>query len=226
MANKYDTAKIYKIISNEVDDVYYGSTCQPLSSRLAHHVADYKRYLLGKRSYISSFELIKRSHYDIILVEQFPCNGVEELRMRERYYIENYNCINRTIPIRTHEEHNLMKQEYWKQYYDKNKDQLLDSRKEYKLQYYKENKEHIIQTSTRYYELHRERKVQDAHAYRCENINKIHEYDRNRPNKLERSAKQAITFVCECGSSIRKGDKARHEKTITHTSFISNKTAL
>ena len=41
--------KIYKIVSNQTDDIYIGSTCQKLlSTRLGKHRDDYKRWVEGK----------------------------------------------------------------------------------------------------------------------------------------------------------------------------------
>ena len=48
---------------------YVGSTCEPtLARRLAKHVSDYKQYLQGKGSNISSFIILKMDDYDIVLL--------------------------------------------------------------------------------------------------------------------------------------------------------------
>jgi len=98
--NKYQRAKIYKIVSNAVPDVYIGSTCEPyLSNRLAGHRGNYKRYLNGKSPCCSSYKILGTNDYDIILIEQYPCNNKEELHARERYWIEiTKNCVNKRSP--------------------------------------------------------------------------------------------------------------------------------
>ena len=85
---KYQKGKIYKIVSNELDLVYYGSTTKTLKQRLNDHRGHYKRYLKGKGQYYSSFELMKLDDAQIILVEDFPCENKKELHQRERFYIE------------------------------------------------------------------------------------------------------------------------------------------
>ena len=45
----YSLGKIYKLVSNQTDDIYIGSTCQKLlSTRLCGHIQDYKRWVEGK----------------------------------------------------------------------------------------------------------------------------------------------------------------------------------
>ncbi len=52
----YENGKIYKIVCNQTQQQYIGSTTlELLSQRLAKHVSNYKSHLIGKNSYISSF---------------------------------------------------------------------------------------------------------------------------------------------------------------------------
>ena len=61
----YKNGKIYKIVCNTTGLQYIGSTCNPyLSTRLAGHRSDYKRYLQNKTRYISSFEVLKNNNYE------------------------------------------------------------------------------------------------------------------------------------------------------------------
>lgn len=41
----------------------------------------------------------------ITLKEKFPCNDNDELHARERFYIDNNDCVNKNIPGRTAEEY-------------------------------------------------------------------------------------------------------------------------
>ena len=45
--NKYNNSKIYKIVCNITNEVYYGSTVQGLSKRLKGHVNDSKQFVLA-----------------------------------------------------------------------------------------------------------------------------------------------------------------------------------
>lgn len=84
----YQNGKIYKIISNQIDKVYIGSTTQPLCERLAGHRNNYKRYLANKDPYMTSFELIKYDDAKIILLENYPCKNKEELCSKEQDWID------------------------------------------------------------------------------------------------------------------------------------------
>ncbi len=108
----YGNGKIYKLISNNSDKIYIGSTCQSLAKRKAKHKEDSIRYNNGKYHYVSSFELFNLGDVDVILLENYPCKNKEELHARERFYIEENldTCVNVKVPNRT-------KQEYRKKRY-------------------------------------------------------------------------------------------------------------
>lgn len=85
--NKYQEGKIYKIICDDFDKIYIGSTVQKLCMRLASHKS---------KQCCHSRELFKYPNVKIELIERFPCSSKDELRIREQYHInENKNqCIN------------------------------------------------------------------------------------------------------------------------------------
>jgi len=123
----YNNGKIYKIVDNTNNKIYVGSTTKYyLSDRLSGHRCDYRRYLKGKHSYVSSFEIIKNNDYDIVLLELVNCNSKEELKARERYYIETLDCINKNIPGRTNKEYINDNKDVMCMYY-KNKNMWLNS---------------------------------------------------------------------------------------------------
>ena len=149
--NKYNKGKIYKIVDDSNNNVYYGSTIEKyISNRLAKHKTGYKRYLLGKRKYVSSFDILKNNNYHIELVKEVNCNNNFQLKERERYYIVNFECVNKYIPNRT-------SKEYYIDNKDKNKDKIKD--------YYINNKEMIN-------EQHKK--------YNIKNKDKRKEYDKNK----------------------------------------------
>jgi hypothetical protein len=135
MPINYQNGKIYKIYSYENDDVYYGSTCETLSQRMARHRGHLKDYKNGKGANITSFKILELTSAKIELVEEFPCNSKEELLQREGYYIRNNNCVNKCIAGRT-------KKEYNEQYCEKNKEQIKEKKKEYRQQNKDKNKEY------------------------------------------------------------------------------------
>jgi predicted GIY-YIG superfamily endonuclease len=126
MDNKYSNGKIYKIVDETNGNVYIGSTIKDLDRRLREHFNDYKIYLRGKRTNITSFAIIKNALYHIELVEVVVANNKEELHARERFHIANTpNCINKYRKL------NLTRDELlndWNQYYAKNKAEINANR--------------------------------------------------------------------------------------------------
>lgn len=169
----YKNGKIYKIINDENEDVYYGSTIQTLKERFESHKNDYKVYLNGKYDYVTSFEIVKYSSCKIILVENFPCKSRYELEVRERYYIEKYKCVNKIVPTRTCKEwkndnKDILKEKR-KQNYQENKEKIREEAKQYRL----ENKEKINKYNAQYYQENKEKCKKQANEYYAENTEKI-----------------------------------------------------
>ena len=116
--NKYEKSKIYKIVCNITGEIYFGSTTEThLCKRLAKHRNSFKRYKEGKYHFNSSFPIIERGDYNVVLVELCNFKSKDELFKRERDYIENNKCVNRIIPIS-----NLTKKERKKVYDTNSKD--------------------------------------------------------------------------------------------------------
>jgi hypothetical protein len=96
---------------------------------LAKHVANYKDYKIGKYPYVTSFTVIENDDYDIILLQHVEnCKSKDEFHARERYYIENNECVNKCIPNRTKQEYREQNKDKIKEYSDlycqKNKDRI------------------------------------------------------------------------------------------------------
>ena len=95
--NKYNKGKIYKITSPNTEDVYYGSTILSLNKRFRTHKK------------CNSKKIIDAGDAKVELVENYPCESKQELLWRERYYIENFDCVNKMKPIVTKEEEIITK---------------------------------------------------------------------------------------------------------------------
>ncbi len=126
----YQNGKIYKIYNDDNDLVYYGSTVQPLYKRLYQH-----KYNAKQKYQCKSHNLgVDIDKCKIVLVENYSCNSKEELHRRERFYIENNKCVNKSIPCRTRKEYREDNKEkfnlYKKNWSDKNKDYYIKWREE------------------------------------------------------------------------------------------------
>ena len=157
---------IYRIYDNTNGNVYYGSTTQKVSQRVSEHRRHYKQYLNGTSPYVRSYDIIANEDYDYNIEEVIDCENKYELRKRERWYIENNDCINKCIPTRSIKEwcetNKDKTKEYNKEYYQKNKEQRKeyyeknrDKKKEQSSEYYEKNKEKLKEYMKEYYQKHK-----------------------------------------------------------------------
>ena len=125
LKNKFYNSKIYKIVDNTNDNVYIGSCCSSLKTRLSTHKCSYemllfkniKSYEINKnKNYIKSYEIIKNGDYKIELLEDCDINTKQELLERERYYIENNNCLNKNISDISYKQYYNINKDYQKEY--------------------------------------------------------------------------------------------------------------
>jgi hypothetical protein len=179
--NKYLNGKIYKIVDLGYNDCYYGSTIQPLYSRMARHRKTYKYYKSGKSNYMSSYDMFDNyglENCKIELVELYPCGSRNELEAREGYYIKNNECLNKIVAGRT-----------MKEYYEDNKQRLLNKSKKYKetnkdhlskkhKEWYETNKDHVLKQQKEYNENNKDRRREYIKQYRQNNKDHIKEYQK------------------------------------------------
>ena len=170
----YQLGKIYKIVCNTTGLTYYGSTCEPtLARRLAGHVGKYQCWKNNKKGHFcTSSQVLEGKNYDIILVENFPSDNNMELHKRERYYIENNDCVNKKIPLRTDKEYSFDNRErinaYGVQWRVNNKDKVDD--------YYLNNIDHILDTKAEYRVNNKEKIKEKQSEYRANNKENLSEY--------------------------------------------------
>jgi len=109
----YQQTKIYKIVSNQTDKIYVGSTCQPyLSSRMNGHRHDYKNP--DTRSQCESVQIMKYKDAKIRLIENYPCCSREEQLMREQFFIDTMKCVNKYASYTSPEDLAKWRQEWTK----------------------------------------------------------------------------------------------------------------
>jgi hypothetical protein len=191
---KYENGKIYKLTCGDL--TYYGSTTQKyLSSRLAQH-----KQMNHK---ITSKYLFEKGETIITLVEDFPCERKEQLFARERYYIENNECINKNLPTRTVKEwrhDNIIKySEKRKEYYNEHKQQIKD-----KVMLWRENQIEKVKENRR-----------NNYLNNIEN-NKLKMKQYREAHKEEINEKRSKLILCPCGCKVQKRNIAKHCKTLKH----------
>ena len=155
----YTKAVIYKIQHNENKSLcYIGSTCN-FKTRKCQHKSNC--YNTDSKSYnLQVYEMIRNNGgwacFNMIPIEEFPCETKTQLCIREEQVRVEYNANLNTRKAHTTAED---KPEYFKQYYIDNVDKLNQYSKQYyenntdkSKQYYIDNRGKINEKATQYYD--------------------------------------------------------------------------
>ena len=223
---KYQDGKIYKILNSESDDVYVGSTTQKLSKRMTNHRTQAKN---GKNHLLyQQMREIGDDKFYIELVENYPCENLEQLNKREGEYIRQMATLNEKVAGRTKQEYNDnnrdIKNQKAKEYYQENKEQILQRQREH----YEENKDRINVRHKKYNEEHK----QEIQAYRDARKNEKTEYNKSyyKENKKQSYNKHKewveqnkVKITCEvCNREYPKYDRAHHIQRKYHLDAVNN----
>ena len=204
----YKKSKVYKLVNNLNDHFYIGSTVQPLHKRMGEHRSKHNK-CMSKNIGVDLKEC------KIILVEAFECENRQELLQKEREYFDKYkveglNLVNRYRPIVTKEE----EKEQDKQYKIDNKDKIKEQDKQYRI----DNKDKRKQYTKQYNIDNKDKLNEREKQYRIDNKDKIKE--RKKQYKIDNKEKIKEKYTCECGSTIRKFGKQRHNKSQKHLDYL------
>ena len=192
MGSQYKNAKVYKILNHIDDDVYVGSTCQPLSKRMAQHRQDAVRSLYSKRIVYEKMTRMGFDHFYIELVEECPCDNKEQLRKKEGQYIRDIATLNNNVAGRSKSE-----------YKHDNKDRISVQNKEYA----KAHREHKTT-------LQKERREENIELYKQSNKS---DYEKHREQRL---SYMKTKHDCECGGHYMTVHKIRHMKSNKHQTYL------
>ena len=223
----YSKTIIYKLCCKDISvkDIYVGATTDMKSRKTVHKSVCYNT---NRKDYnLKLYEYIREqggfSNWDMIMIEKYPCKDKLESGKRERYWIEELGAtLNKQVPSRTpkeyHKDNKEYRNEYTRQYHKDNKENIRQQLKQYRKdnkekikQYRKDNREKIRQQTKQYRKDNKEKLQKKSKEYIEKNIEKIRE-------------RQSTKYTCECGSTITKKSKARHERTQKHINFINNQT--
>lgn len=190
--NKYQHAKIYKIVSPSTGLVYVGSTAQSLSKRMKEHRKCYKYWVKNKTNYTTSYKVLECGDAKILLIKDYPCNSKKELEKEEGEEMKKIDCVNTVVAGRS-----------GKEYYKDNREKILKDRKEY----HKNNREKILKDKKEYHKKNKEKMNKNSAEY----------YKDNREKILKQKGEK---ITCCCGSITRRSDKAKHERTLKHVDAL------
>jgi len=224
----YKNGKIYKIISDKTDKFYVGSTAQIyLSTRMATHKCKHNDCMSKNIGY-------DLNECSIILIENYPCKDVYELKKREREYYDKYKkeCkevfLNKYKPIRLEGERYEYEKALREKYKEKNKEKV----QQYTKDYYNKNKIVCNERSQKYHNENKEKVHKRHKEWRENNKDTIKEREKKNREKNKDTIKEYnkeyyfknknIKITCECGSSVLKAGIASHKKSKKHIEYIES----
>ena len=228
MTDGYENGKIYKIECNLTGEIYIGSTRRTMQLRMQDHNKAGNGCL--------SKQIIERGNYTPSIIQDYPCRNKQELWWRERYYIENMECINTIPPIISDDEKKQREvdkyqnnKERWfttdqclKRKIYRDKPENKEKQKEVAQKWYYENVDRIRSAQKEYRATHKEQVAAASVIYRQNNKDKL----KIKSQKEWENKKASLEVItCGCGSSyfIRNTKTQEcHEKCKKHLKWVAD----
>jgi len=179
----YQLGKIYKLISNDDDRVYIGSTVESLCKRMSGHRRECKKYPNRNKSKW----MVDCKDYRIVLIKLHPCNSFDELRAEEENVMKQFKdddieLVNMCKAYRTIKEKKKYNNEYNNEYRENNKDKMKE---------YRENNKEKIKEKMKEYQNNNKEKKKEYYENNKEKIKaKVKEYDNNNKEKKNEYLKE------------------------------------
>jgi hypothetical protein len=149
----YANIQIYRFICNDINiiNTYVGSTTD-WNNRKRQHKCNCIN-LSVKQHNLKMYQIMRENggwdNWNMILIENYPCNSRREAEQREQYWKEHYND---DMGMNDATLNNKKRLDKHKKYRDDNSIQLLNKKKEY----YQINKEAILLKVNQYRKDHKE----------------------------------------------------------------------
>lgn len=172
--------KIYKIIHNQSDICYVGSTCNELRQRWQEHKRHYAQKKKRQISICKYFDLYGIDNFKIILIKQYEVVDRTHLQAYEQLWINKLNNINRQnllFPKFIRLE-NMRKRNKSGIYNDKNNARSRIN--------YQKNKEKFSEKAKNYYQKNKEKLTHKVNCFcggKYTMINKLQHFKTKRHNQ-------------------------------------------
>jgi hypothetical protein len=215
--------RIYKIIHNQSNIVYVGSTFNTLRDRWKVHKQAYTKYLKGKGDTISIYPYFKDfsiENFKIVLIKEYDVVDKKHLYVYEALWIYKLKSVNKIFPFhinkiyrKEYRKANLEKiKKYQKSYQEKNKEEINLYQKDYRTK----NKEKLNEYFKKVYEKNKqERKIKDQTRYEKNKstiLGKCKLYNQKNKEKY---------YCLDCDySTYSKNNFTKHLNKKTHFKFV------
>jgi len=189
--------RVYKIIHNQSDITYVGSTRNILKQRWQQHKASYERWLKSGKTELSIYPYFEKygiENFKLVLIKEYEIIDQIHLEAYEQLWINKLKCCNKCCPFQIY-------RLYQKQWRKQNKNKLA----EYHRKYNEDNKEQLSDYKKKWYEENK-----DEHSKK----RKL-QYEKNKKVLQEK-------IICDCGNEVSKGWLTQHKKTKKHLNYFKN----
>lgn len=217
--NPFRLAKIYKI-TNDIDNlIYIGCTCNLLDRRLTNHNNDSTKEYSKDRKFSQFILSHGIEHFNIHLIENYPCDNFMQLLDRESLWIKKFDSVKNglnSVGDYTDEIRKDKKKEYIEKYHDEIN--------QWKKDWYNKNKNKILETRKEHYENNREKKIEYQKEYTEKNKEKVEDYQTKYRNDLENKKKMSMQrsqlMQCPlCDKKITRLNLGTHIKGVHKKNF-------
>ena len=203
------TGRVYKIVHNQSDLVYIGSTLNQLKYRWRDHKNSYKKWP-NSRTKCAIYEYFDEygiENFICVLIKEYEVEDRAHLRAYEQLWINKLRCVNKQCAFQP-----IPLKEYKKQYYKNNQQKL----KEISKQYYNDNKQKLSEYKKQYRKDNQQKLKEKNKQYYKDNqqqiLERVKQYQRDNQQKISEKKKEKIE--CEyCASYITKQHLKRHQRS-------------
>lgn len=230
----YSNTIIYAICCKDpqIKETYVGHTTNLIQRKNQHKTScnnindkSYNRYVYQFIRLNGGFD-----NWKFLQLDQLICKDKREAECREDYWIKQLNAkLNSNNPYTLYSEN---PSEYKKQWYEENKQEILEKAKDN----YQENKEHKLEYQKQYAEQHKDKIKEQQKIYREKNAAILSEQKKNyrenhkeeisklmkdwrEKNKDKLKQKRSQIINCECGNNYTFGNKNRHFTSDVHMTY-------
>lgn len=231
--------KIYKIIHNQSNIVYVGSTTGELKLRWNKHKNQYKQWIKGNHSNVSIFKYFEQfgiENFQMILIKDYDICDKQHLKVFEQLWIAKLKAINKNNAFYIKFLHNRARGDKYNEkarirackYYNDNKEKVLVKNKKR----YEANKDTINEKRKDAYKNDNEKVLMRNKIWRDNNKDAINEkrriqyqnnkdaiHNRNKDSYQKNKDKHTIMITCECGTELQKRRLSTHLKSKKHLNF-------
>ena len=230
----YSNTIIYKICCKDptIKEIYIGHTTNFTQRKNSHKTLCYNENNKNHNRYV--YQFIRQNggwnNWNMIQIEKQPFKNKREAEAHEHCWIEKLNAL-----LNSNNPHAMCKEEptkYKEDWYENNKDTILEKAKTH----YEENKKQKLEYQKQYAEEHKEEIAEKQKEYREKNKDKLSdqkkEYRETHKEEAKKASKEwreankeklknqkAEIINCECGNQYTFGNKHRHLQTNVHINY-------